>query len=62
MPPKPWIKKLKLGCRVAHIDALATLCWVYIVYSNASTGASTLSMSAEVAINFYNDIWFECIA
>jgi len=23
MPPKPWIKKLTLSCRVTHIDALA---------------------------------------
>ena len=23
MPPKPWIKKLKLSCRITHIDALA---------------------------------------
>jgi len=23
MPPKPWIKKLKLSYRVTHIDALA---------------------------------------
>jgi len=22
VPPKPWIKKLKLSCRVTHIDAL----------------------------------------
>ena len=22
-PPKPWIKKLELSCRVTHIDALA---------------------------------------
>jgi len=22
-PPKPWIKKIKLSCRIMHIDALA---------------------------------------